>query len=97
MSKLHPIFEQALAPFFPPIADRSVRMARCGCGKTEPSSNKLAFFEPCGEGSKEATETCTCGYHRVAHRPDFQHACAQFKAKGAQEFDRFYCGCRGWD
>lgn len=79
------------------------RMARCGCGKVEPSSKDLAFLEFCGEGSKEATEICKhCGYHAVAHAPDHPRkgqipVCLDFAPRGCQEFDRYYCGCRGWD
>jgi hypothetical protein len=78
------------------------RMARCSCGKTEPSSDKaqLAFFEFRGVGSKEATETCRhCGYHAVAHQPEHPRrvACLDFEPRGPQEFDLFYCGCRGWE
>jgi hypothetical protein len=81
------------------------RMARCSCGRTVPSSVDLAFFEFCGDGSRIATETCAkCNYSVLAHRPHnpkpyagapFEH-CA-FAPKGAYEFDRFYCGCRGWN
>jgi hypothetical protein len=81
--------------------DLSQRMARCGCGRTEPSSPNLAFFEFTGEGSRTATETCECGYNRTAHTDEIrgrnEGVCATFKPQGAQRFDRFYCGCRGWD
>jgi hypothetical protein len=80
------------------------RMARCGCGRMEPSSKDLAFFEFCGEGSKDALEICgNCGYHIVAHSPNHPRkhelplVCLDFTPKGCQEFDRYYCGCRGWD
>ena len=71
-----------------------------------PSSFDLAFFEYCGPGSREATELCVCGYAQVAHEKN-GGKCPQiavkrgllgkFQAKGPQEFDRFYCGCFGWD
>lgn len=81
------------------------RMARCGCGRTERSNREtLAFFEFCGEGSKEATESCkNCGYHVIAHAPDHPRrnelpmVCVDFTPKGSQEFDSYYCGCRGWE
>ena len=99
MTKLHPIFEQAMAPFLKPVANRNGRLARCYCGKTMPSSPSLAFFEFRGEGSMEATEHCKCGYHRIAHEPDHARRvpCREFTPKGAQQFDMYYCGCRGWD
>ena len=43
--------------------DLTGRMARCGCGRQQPSSTGLAFFE---------------------HLPD-------------KQYDKYYCGCRGWD
>ena len=78
------------------------RMAKCTCGRTEPSSPKLAFFEFCGEGSRDAVDICGCGYHSVAHTPEVMARnpalkCSTFKASGPREFDRYYCGCRGWD
>jgi hypothetical protein len=81
------------------------RTARCSCGKSAPSSDRehLAFFEFRGEGSKTATEDCkNCGYHLVAHAPDHPRrgqipVCLDFTPKGSQEFDGYYCGCRGWE
>lgn len=48
------------------------RTARCGCGRTQPSTaDHLAFFEFIGEGSRYATQSCRhCGYHDVAHQPE---------------------------
>lgn len=72
-----------------------------------PSSFELAFFEFCGEGSREATEYCKCGMSQKAHDDAGRIAprkyaacmkgCTGFTPKGPQEFDRFYCGCFGWD
>lgn len=49
------------------VAERAVdlsnRVAKCYCGRTRPSSLKLAFFEYCQ----------------------------------TEKFDRYYCGCNGWD
>ena len=78
------------------------RQAKCDCGKLAPSSPALAFFEFQGEGSERALKTCKhCHYFEVAHRPEIQrqhaHVCDHFEAVGAFEFDRWYCGCRGWD
>ena len=89
----------------------SVRMARCSCGRTVPSSPDLAFFEDCGPGSKVATGSCVCGYYECAHDPAYmaknvssnrrtvveQGKCGGFRARGPLEDDRYYCGCWGWD
>lgn len=79
----------------------SNRKARCACGRIVPSSIKLAFFEYTGEGSSAAIETCaTCHYFETAHSPDARpnvHICDNFKPHGPYEYDRYYCGCRGWD
>ena len=82
----------------------SGRLARCSCGNTQPSSISLAFFEYLGAGSREALEHCKCGYEVKVHslpRPLPTHLrgrlCDTFTARGPSEFDRYYCGCRGWD
>lgn len=66
------------------------------CTCVQPSSKELPFFEFMGEGSREATEICKCGYHKVAHESG-KVKCREFVPKGAREFDKFYCGCAGWD
>lgn len=85
------------------------RLARCHCGKLEPSSLDLAFFEYRGEGSPHATTVCVCGFHYVAHIAEGvarnidkrtvidTGECSGFVARGAATFDSFYCGCDGWD
>jgi hypothetical protein len=83
------------------------RVARCayGCGNTTPSDHPTwrPFFEYLGEGSREATNLCTCGYSEVVHHPIntttgrpgvTDHP---FTPKGGRDTDRYYCGCRGWD
>lgn len=92
----------------------NMRVAKCTyCGSLRPSSEheSLAFFEFHGEGSREATETCKCGYHMMAHDPAEmarnvpnnrqtvveQGKCKGFEPRGPRETDSFYCGCRGWD
>lgn len=63
----------------------------------------LPFFEYMGPGSEHATQTCKCRYHAVAHlnpnpltgRPGITNH--KFEPIGPAEFDRFYCGCWGWD
>ena len=90
------------------------RMARCAyCSNTRPSSDreKLPFFEDRSEGTKWATDHCTCGYTLSAHTIEGmannvpsnrrtvieQGKCLGFVAKGPWEHDSYYCGCRGWD
>ena len=85
------------------------RMARCSCGRMEPSADwqSLAFFEPCGEGTQAAKEYCKCGYIEIAHRPDpllptrrnvvVEGICTGFTPHGAYEYDLYFCGCTGWD
>lgn len=70
------------------------QIVRCTC--EQPSSDDLPFFVFHGEGSREAAEICECSYHRDAHKPEGR-ACSSFKAQGPQPFDKFYCGCHGWD
>jgi hypothetical protein len=92
--------------------DLTGRTAKCSCGNTMPSDSKhLAFFEYCGPGSREATETCKCGFFFSAHTAEGmarnvasnrktvieQGKCTGFVARGPLEFDRYYCGCRGFD
>lgn len=91
----------------------TVRMARCGCGKERPSSERdaLAFFEDCGPGSTSAN-SCVCGYYECAHDPKHmaqpsgararltvveRGLCGGFTPRGDIGHDRYYCGCRGWD
>lgn len=87
--------------------------ARCSCGTLKPSTldGSLAFFEYCGEGSPAATDYCICGFHKAAHDPAITRTyvkgnqqtvvetgqCKGFSAQGPRQFDKFYCGCRGWD
>lgn len=79
------------------------RNARCSCGRVAPSDPKaLAFFEYCGPGAREATDICVCGYASVAHTPEVMARnkalkCTTFTPRGPREFDRYYCGCRGWE
>lgn len=82
------------------------RIAKCTCGKQEPSNPNLAFFTYRGEGSRDATVSCgDCGYHDTAHQrarelrePHLKGLLDhEFTPRGAWEFDLFYCGCRGWD
>lgn len=86
-----------VADTVPVLAGRMAKCAYSGCKTNpKPSSPELAFFEFMGKGSREATEMCVCGYHLIAHQKKLVK-CKQFIAKGPQEFDKFYCGCRGWD
>jgi len=65
---IHDCFEPAES-----VPDLNGRFAQCsylphGHAK-KPSSFNLAFFEFRGEGSREATDICKCGYAKVAHLP----------------------------
>lgn len=83
------------------------RRARCTCGYTcnsdasDSGYTELPFLEYWGPGSKKATEQCKCGYYRAAHTPEAFRgrgiACKTFECREPDEFDSFYCGCRGWD
>jgi len=85
------------------VPDLTGRVAQCAYSPAghapQPSSFDLAFFEFLGEGSREATDICQCGFSRVAHEGPVSTPlkCKEFIAKGAAEFDRYYCGCLGWD
>lgn len=76
------------------------------CTCEEPSSKELAFFEYCGEGSRESLLCKRCGMMPVAHLQDGtcpngglkkHRAGSQYEAQGDRGHDRFYCGCHGWD
>lgn len=77
------------------------RLAKCGDGcRLRPSSLDLAFFEYLGPGSPASKQNCAkCGYYESAHskQPRGQHVCLNFQPHGPYEFDRYYCGCKGWD
>jgi len=76
------------------------RKSQCGYRphghSVKDSTPDLPFFEYRGEGSREATLICKCGYHKTAHDKGMAR-CKQFTPKGAQPFDKHYCGCMGWD
>lgn len=78
------------------------------CQPPQPSDRRLAFFEDRSEGSRWAKITCKkCGFHDMAHAnlyPINQHTHRpnvvqdhDFEPHGADEHDRYYCGCWGWD
>lgn len=87
----------------PNVTTQVARTAKCGCGRIEPSSADLPFFEFRGEASLDAKRVCRhCHYFEVAHTPEVMVRnaalkCTTFEPHGAFEFDVFYCGCRGWD
>jgi hypothetical protein len=82
------------------------RWAKCSCGRTEPSTEDLAFRQT---AAQRAHDRCAqCGYAEVAHTPEVRarkHLVwkmgdgHEFVATDPStfEFDTFYCGCRGWD
>lgn len=80
------------------------RFAKCTSRcQLRPSSVDLAFFEYLGPDSPASKQNCAqCGYYESAHRgdgdrPRNQNVCLIFRPHGTYEFDRYYCGCRGWD
>ena len=85
----------------------SARMARCHCGTEAPSAKSLFAFEDRSAGSRDAEETCVCGFFRVAHEYEAHRVeprglvergqCNGFVARGPKDDDLFYCGCKGWD
>ena len=80
------------------LPDLTGRTARCpNCGKTTPSSTKLAFFRYKGPGSEWAIHMCKCGYYEVGHSNANGRSCKSFEPHGPAVFDEYYCGCRGWD
>jgi hypothetical protein len=92
---IHPNYNQVVEE----KPDLTGRIARCYCGKEKPSSFGLPFFQYCGPESRSATETCVCGYAKIAHsKPRYPGAnwCDNFTPRGDRP-DEFYCGCHGWD
>lgn len=88
------------------IPDVTGRMARCSCGKLVPSDpSRLAFFQ---SAEIRARQTCkVCRYAAIAHAEETRqrphnrntklgdgHA---FVRSDADEFDSYYCGCRGFN
>lgn len=81
------------------------RKACCSYGKHRivDSSWSLAFFEYHGPGSPSAEHQCVCGYTESAHQLEpigtatYEIRCRNFVARGPSQYDRYYCGCRGWD
>jgi hypothetical protein len=81
------------------------RIAKCGCGKTRSSEDAhLPFFEYQGPGSNSAELSCAkCGMYKVVHqainpstgRPGVTDH--EFTRRGDVGYDKFYCGCYGWD
>lgn len=74
------------------------------CTCEVPSSTELAFFESCVEGSRNASICKHCGMSVVAHQtptcpPGLKKhkPGTTYEPRGDQGFDRFYCGCHGWD
>lgn len=76
------------------------------CPEPVESSTGLAFFEYLGPLSDAATTSCRCGMKDITHpsvcevnpitgRPnDRDHP---FEPRGPADFDRYFCGCWGWD
>ena len=53
------------------------------------------------------SEYCKCGFTEIAHHPDpnmphrhnvvAERICSGFTPHGAYEYDKYYCGCYGWE
>ena len=72
----------------------SPRQCRCEL----PSDPSLPFFEYLGPGSRNAKERCKrCRYFKSVHTPTSWHKCRSFEPIGDVGYDKFYCGCSGWD
>jgi hypothetical protein len=75
------------------------------CRCEEPSSTDLAFFEFQGDGSRAASICKHCAMAEVAHQRGVcppgglrkHRAGTTYEPQGGLEFDKFYCGCHGWD
>lgn len=78
--------------------DLTGRVARCYCGRGEPSPNRerLAFFEYRGPGSVYEQSCIRCGRAEFAH-PVYS-LCSSYQPRvGGFHEDAYYCGHRGWD
>lgn len=77
------------------------RIARCGCGRGEPSVNHkdLAFFEYRGPGSRYEGFCEACGRTKSAHDyPHVKEMCGGYSPRvGGLDTDSYYCGHKGWD
>lgn len=101
---IHAFSQQActVAPSVPSLEGRQSKCAY-NCGSIQPSSLDLAFFEYLGPNSPASRQNCKkCGYFDTAHvRKEGQahnrHVCLTFVPHGPYDFDKYYCGCKGWD
>lgn len=82
----------------------ATRVAKCSCGKEEPSSLSLAFFEFRGPGSNITRMCDICGFNDVVHWPINPNTGRSHRARdhtfvprSPLVHDTYYCGCRGWD
>lgn len=78
------------------------RQARCpSCGRTQPSSPNLAFYEYRGAGSEYARQCKNCGIFEIGHTRKQagleSTACDNYEPNTqGKEYDLYYCGCQGW-
>lgn len=84
-----------------PAPNLTGRFARCtNTCELRPSSTDLAFFEYLGPDSPASKQNCAqCGYYESAHKRErrSQNVCLNFRPHGPYEYDKYYCGCMGWD
>lgn len=73
-----------------------IRMARCWFhGTTNIKEEKEAFRMGCNHDCNKTLKAG--GTHCQCERPSTEEHLFLFEAKPEQAFDRFYCGCKGWD
>jgi hypothetical protein len=93
------------------------RLARCDCGRMEPSNPTLPFFE-LNESNFEVPQALLDDFWTLLHEGwnqgysgnhtpgdpktfprELQDRIEEAKRKisKARKYDRYYCGCRGWE
>lgn len=90
-----------------PDSSKCSRNTDCHC--EFPSDPQQPFFEFRGEGSRAALTKCkNCAFSKDAHEYDWPKGtrvsktppkgmCSSFEPHGAWDYDKYYCGCFGWD
>jgi hypothetical protein len=81
---IHDCIEVATNP-----PDLSARLARCTYYGRRTSLNARHSRNECNYGQDKAA-VCTCEQPSSPKLPFFE-------SKPSEQFDKFYCGCMGWD
>lgn len=74
-----------------------MRKAKCQCGKIESNKDEMHFFDFTGDGSFWSRLCSCCGFSEESHKSKKAVKCSGYKPQGPLEFDKYYCGCNGWD